>query len=339
MKKKRRRSLLVLVLALGLGLSLYFFKPGTSKKIAKLQFHKEVKEDIVNAGPLGQNVVLWDGDFLSIYDQEGKRKARVDRSRENLKLFIGRDQVYFYRPGDQNLEILDKNGRNEVDLTLEEGIFQVQEEEGQTLVHCKGENYETLYLVQGKDLVQIFKTDNFILHFHVLGPEDFAVSELSTSAAGYKTRLYIKNQKMESMDFPNQVSIGLFKDKDRVYLATEQKLIAVKDGESQEVDIPLASGLVYKKGKIYLLHSGIISSYNKKLEEEKKDILSMNAEDFFDNEGSLYATAGGEVAGNLTTKGAFYQALGKEMDKTKVQGDLVVSYQNRQIWVHKLVKE
>ena len=75
------------------------------------------------------------------------------------------------------------------------------------------------------------------------------------------------------------------------------------------------------------------------MEEKGKHILSMNAKDFFDNQGSLYATAEGEVAGNLTDKTVFYKPLGKELDSTQVYKDILVSYQDQNLWVHKLVNQ
>ena len=335
---KKWTKLIILLLALG-GLLTYLVWPKNHVKTTKLLWKKEINGEIQEAKAMDQAVAVWDGDYLYLYDLKGQLLQEVDRSREHLKAQIAQSHIYLYRPGDKMLEILDKNGKTETIVNLKEDLFQVQEEDGQTIIHCKADNHEALYLVKGKTTEQIFQTDNFILQFDVHSKDDFAVSELSTSASGYKTRVYRKDSAMDKFDFPSEVGMGLYKGKKVTYLMTEKQLVKIYKDQVTHVDIPLASGVVFREKEVHILHSGIITSYNKNLEEKGKHILSMNAKDFFDNQGSLYATAEGEVAGNLTDKTVFYKPLGKELDSTQVYKDILVSYQDQNLWVHKLVNQ
>ncbi|EGS31578.1 hypothetical protein HMPREF9130_0165 [Peptoniphilus sp. oral taxon 375 str. F0436] len=335
---KKWTKVIILLLVLG-GILAYLLWPKDHAKTTKLLWKKEINGEIQEARAMDQTIAVWDGDYLYLYDLKGQLLKKLDRSRENLKAQIGQSHIYLYRPGDKMLEILDKNGKTETIVTLKEDLFQVKEEDGQTIIHCKADNHEVLYLVKGKATDQIFKTDNFILQFDVHDKDNFAVSELSTSASGYKTRVYRKDSEMDKFDFPSEVGMGLYKGKKVTYLMTEKQLVKIHKDQISHIDIPLPSGVVFREKEVHILHSGIISSYNKKLEEKGKNILSMNAKDFFDNQGSLYATAEGEVAGNLTDKEVFYQPLGKEMDATHVYKDLVVSYQDQNLWVHQLVNQ
>ena len=335
---KRWMKLLVGLLILG-GILILILGAKPREKTTKLLWKKDINGEIQDLGAMDQTIVVWDGDYLYFYDKKGQLKKKLDRSRENLKVEIGKDHIYLYRPGDNTLEILDKTGKSENVIALKEDFFQVQEEGGQSCIHCKSNTYEVLYLVKGKSVEEIFKTDNHILHFAVHGEDDFAVSELTTSASGYKTRVYRKDKEMTKFDFPSEVSMGIKKKKKNIYLMTEKRLIKIDKEEVDSQDISLPSGVVFRDKDIYILHSGIITRYNSKLEKKDKGVLAMNAKDFFDNQGSLYATSEGEVAGNLMTKGAFYQPLGKEMDGTRVVGDVVVSYQDQSLWVYHLVNK
>lgn len=309
------------------------------KKTAKLKKHINWETEIEDARIIGNRILFWDGDYLVSLDTEGTVKEQVDRMKENLTPFFTENYCFLYDEEMNKLYQYDGKGSPGFTSEIEGELYAVKEQNGNIILHCKGEEGETLYTLNGRgEPESFFKTDNFILSFDVVDPSnDYMVTELSTSAGGYKSTVYIKDGEMKKYDYPSEVIMAAKKEGQDVYLLTEKTLYRMTDSETLQREVPLATAFLVDDGETYLLHSGILTSYNKDLEEGEKIVLAANLDRLQKDEGYLYGTGKGDIGGQLMTEGEFYTRLGPQMEDTRLSGDHVITRRENELWIYELV--
>lgn len=342
--KGRRWWILAFILLVGV-LGLLRLLPGRApvKKVAREIKHLIWESDLEDAEILGDRVVFWDGDYLVSMDFKGKIREKVDHVRESLTAFFTEEGVFLY-DGDLNkLYRYDKEAKLRTVTEPEEGLYNVSATEGTVVLHIKSDQGEALYQLKGNgDTEEFFRTDNFILSYDVVDPRGkFLVTELSTSAAGYKSTLYVKDGEMKKYDFPSEVIMdAAFTGKD-VSFITEKNGYRISGKETIQKEIPIPGAVLFKDEETYLIHSGILSRYDRNWEEdeEKKIVLAANLDRLVENEGYLYGIGKGDIGGQLMTPGEFYLRLGAQMDGTRLKKDHALTFRDHELWLYALVDE
>ncbi|MDO5713096.1 MAG: hypothetical protein Q4Q07_01570 [Tissierellia bacterium] len=310
------------------------------KKTTELKKQITWETDIEKAKIIKDRILFWDGDYLVSLDTDGVVKDKVDHMKENLVPFFTEQYCFLYDSQMNKLYQYDGKATLKNTMDIEGELYNVLEQEGNIILHCKREEGEILYALTGKgELDGFFKTEDFILSFDVKNPfDDYVVSELSTSAAGYKSRVYVKKGDLKKYDYPSEVIMAVSKDKD-IYVLTEKTLYRLTGTETIKKEVPLTTAILVHKDKIYLLHSGILSTYNKDLKEEDKKVLAANLDQLMWINGSLYGKGKGDLGGQLLTESEFYAKLGPQMEEMDISGDFVISKREHELFIFKLVNE
>lgn len=325
-KKSFKRKLVLFFIILLIG---FFLKKNWQWAYEiKPSWEAKVNIDLEDLGILdGGTLVTWDGDVLAFYDKKGKVDHEVDRTAEGQEAYIGHSRVALYDGDLKKVTVFNSRGEETVSYSVEGEVFSVEEQNGNILIFTKQDRGEILYMGdQSGGLEALFQTDHFILDYCVWDSNKYTVAELSNEASGYKTNLYWKEGDLKKEEFPNQVAMEVGYYGDSVLMATEKTLFSVNKDKVLEVEIPLISDIYFNKSGIYLLHSGILSKYNKKLEKVDQGVMTANVNRLDEVKGSLVATGNGELVGNLMGSREFHVQMDRNLKLLKVKDGYMVTY-------------
>ncbi|MDO5037573.1 MAG: DUF5711 family protein [Tissierellia bacterium] len=337
MEKKRRRRFLVLLIIIGV--CFIFFKRSMSlpREVQPL-WEKTLEGDVEEMGILaGDSLVLWNGNILSFYDKKGQLMVEQDHSLERLKAYFGQEWVYLYDKDLKRIYTYSKKGQPGKTLTVPGDLFALKEQNGRALLHIRQENGEVLYMADSQGaLLSLFETEHFILDYEVAADDDFVVAELSNQASGYRTTLFKNDGDFSREEFPMEVAMALGRHKNQVYMLTEKKLYALGEGQIQSVEVPLVSDVLMKEDGIYLLHSGILSKYNFKLDLAKKEVVPANVLKLQDLGQAVYSYGQADMVGNLLGPWEFSVRFPQTADRVLLSKDLLIRCQGRKIYAYGL---
>lgn len=284
------------------------------------------------------NIVTWDGDLLMYYNKHGEFIESQDHTSEGLEVFFGKEKVYLFDETLKKVYIYSNSGKEEPAFFVPGEVFNITSQHGNVIVHIKQGRGESLYLLEGGGgLKPIFETEHFILDYDVLSKHKFAVSELSSQASGYKTTVFYKEHEMLKEEFQSEVSMDLAYIEDNLYMVTEKKLYKFNPEELKFVDIPLISDVQMDKSGIHLLHSGVYSKYNLKLEEVHKEVVPGNVnrlDRLFKDK--VYGSGQTDIVGNLGLENEFYIRLPLRAEHLILQEDQVILFGEDQLQAYDL---
>lgn len=339
MKGNYRKYILLFAIILLIGYFLkknwqwaYDLKPAWSKKVSM---------DVENMAILeGGTLVTWDGDVLNYYDKKGEVKYKVDRTAEGQEAYFGHSKVILYDMDLKKLAVFDEKAKEVVSYSVEGEVFSIDEQNGNILIFTKQDQGEILYMGDSSGgLESIFQTDHFILDFNVVNSKKYAVSELSNEASGYKTVLYWKEGDLKKEEFPNEVAMEIGYYGDSVIMATEKNLFSVNSEEVLETEIPLISDIYLDRSGIYLLHSGFLSKYNKKLERVKHGVVAANVFNLDQMDGSVMAVGNGELLGNIMGPREFQVQLDRNIKLWDIRDGWLLTYGDQELKAYSFKKK
>lgn len=282
-----------------------------------------------------QNRLLtWDGDILRAYDDKGKEVHRADFAMQGLLCTLRKDGAYLYDQDLKKLLVYDGNCKEVGQYPLDGELYDIK---GQTpILHIKGEGFEQLATLDASRGVQsFFQTENFILSWEVDAKGEGVVSELSTSAGGYKTTLYLLGGDGRKIDFPSEVAMGIWSQKNRALVLTEKTLKSVGE-EVEEISVPLSQAAVKTKEGVALFHSGVLTFYDEKLREKKSEILPAHVERLLGEDNRLIAIGPGDVVWDLGGRHESLLRLGSRMDFVDLSKDRLAAIRDRTLTIWSL---
>lgn len=329
--KRFRRYLLLFFIILLIG---FFLKNNWQWAYSvEASWRKPLDLDIEKLAVLDKGVsVTWNGDSLFFYDKNGKVINEVDRTGEGQVAYFGENVAFLYDFDLKKVAVFDSKGKEIASYVVEGEVFSVEQQNGNILIFTKQDRGEILYLGdKAGGLAVLFQTDHFIVDYYVKNTNEFTVSELSNEASGYKTTLYWKEGDLKKEEFPNQVSMEIGYFNKSILMATEKSLFLVTSKEVKEVEIPLLSDIYFDDSGIYLLHSGILSKYNKNLEKVEQRVMTANVTNLDGMNGSIMAQGNGEIIGNLMGSREFRVSLEKNLKLWDLKDGVLLTYVDHQL--------
>ncbi|MCD1146684.1 hypothetical protein LQU94_00960 [Peptoniphilus sp. KCTC 25270] len=332
MRNKQIRRLLLLFIII-IAMAIFLKRNWNWVYTIEPEWQKNVEYDLDEIHILSSNrMVLWDGDTLEFLDKKGETVETVDRTGEGQVAYFGDSKVLLFDGDLRKVTVFDEEGVEEISYTVEGELFAATEQNGNVLLHVKKEKGEILYLGDRSGGLEIlFETDHNILDYEVENSNSFIVSELSNEAGGYKTTLYKNTGEFEKEEFSREVSmeIGFFEGKE--VMVTEKNLYLIDGEEIQSVEIPLMSDVYFGKSKIYLLHSGILTIYNKKLEEIENEAIAANVNQIENMENSIYVHGNNEGIGNPLSPRAFHFRLEENAKIWEMGDNILMTFSDRKV--------
>lgn len=327
--RRRRRILFGLLL---LVVVVIFFLGRGSKKHLEPLAEVELGFDPEAMAFVQNHLLTWDGDILRAFDDQGKEVHRADFAMQGLRCTLRKDGAYLYDQDLKKLLVYDGNCKEVDQYPLEGELYDIKGEN--PILHIKGEGFEQLASLDASRGVQsFFQTENFILSWELDSKGNGVVSELSTSAGGYKTTLYLLGGDGRKIDFPSEVAMGIWSHKHHALVLTEKTLKSVGE-EVEEMTVPLPQAAVKTKEGVALFHSGVLTFYDEKLREKKSEILPAHVERLLREDDRLMALGPGDVLWDLGGRHESLLRLGSRMDFVDLSKDRLAAIRDRtlSIW-------
>lgn len=301
---------------------------GIDTKIAIEDFH------ITN-----QSVLLWGQNTLLIADKEGNIQKKIEHPEENLKAFFTNNYAFLYDEDLGRVYEYSELGELLNTMSLNGQLFSVTYENGNLIFQIHQENSQALYLL-GSDgtLSQVYSSGNKILCHDIYDKQNFSIAELQLSAGGYETLLHISRKgKSYTNNYNHEVAMYVKEDNKNTVMLTNTHLYRITDKEHFVfVDVPNVSDIVVDGRDIYLLHSGILSRYNSKLEETEKKIVAANVNHMEKVSSSIYVSGPSDIGGEIGKAGEFYTRLGYSIDKIEINGLTIGALKDNEVSLYRV---
>ncbi|MDD7362612.1 MAG: hypothetical protein SPI65_05365 [Peptoniphilus sp.] len=339
MNKQTRRFLLFLciIVAVALGIkkiSVFSYK-------AKLMYSVKAKHEITDMDLLkGGELATFDGDRLVFYRGGAKDKKVVDRMGEGQKVFFGEKDAMLYDPNIKKLTVFTPDGRERQSYYVDGELFSAEVQRGVRILHCRYKDGEKLFIASdGGKMTSVFETKNYILDYRFDSAKQFVVTELSNTANGYETTVYVDDgqtdqARMENTEFPMEVAMRIVKTGYPV-VVTEKHIYGIDD-ELKTQTTSIISDIVAHNGKIYTLHSGILSVYDGALNENKRYVMEANVDRLASMKQGLFAYGNREILGRPHTDRPYHIRFSAGQEKLFIKDGYIVAYQHKRIGVYKL---
>lgn len=323
MKIRKNYLVIVLILAiLAIFVLLNFHSFSKNRQIVRIK-GIDTKISIDDFHITNQSVFLWGQNTLLISDKEGNIQKRIDHPDENLKAFFANNFAFLYDEDLGKVYEYSELGELLSTLSVNGKIFSVSYENGNLVFQIHQENSQSLYIL-GSDgaLNQIYSSGNKILCHDIYDKGNYAIAELQLSAGGYQTILHINRQgQTYTNNYNHEVAMFVKNERKNTVMLTNSHLYRITNkGNFAFVDVPNVSDIIVDNSDIYLLHSGILSRYNSKLEETEKRIIAANVNHMQKVSSSIYVYGPSDIGGEIGRAGEFYTRLGYSIDKIEING-------------------
>lgn len=313
----------------------------------RLNHNKEIKkkntiaitENIKDFHISAQSTILWDDKTLYFCDKSGEILKKVTRKEENLEVFFTNNYVFLYDPDIKKLYEYSEFGEHLNTIKMPAEVFNVEYQNKNIIIHAKRKDTEYLYnLKTDGSISEIYKTDNYILTYEIEEPKkNYAVAEITTSANGYKNILtYAIDGEKKVKEVLSEVGLFVCSNKKSTILITDKNIYKFTKEKNLTKKVPNISDVITDGNNLYLLHSGIVSKYNKNLEEKEKYILAANAEKIIKVSNSLYAYGKNDIGGEIGTKNEFYTRLGSLVEKVEINGLTIGALKEGKVTLYKV---
>lgn len=300
---------------------------GIDTKIAVEDFH------ITN-----QSVLLWGQNNLLIGNKEGDIQKKIEGSDEELKVFFANNYAFLYDEDLAKVYQYSELGELLNTIKVPAKVFNISYENGNLVFHIKGEHREHLYLM-GSDgvLSEIYSSENKILCHDILDAKNFVIAELELSATGYQTILnrMVKDEQ-ERTKYNHEVALYVKGIKKSVMLTNEHLYRILDKDKFYSREVPNVSDILVSDRRIYLLHSGILSEYNGKLEEIEKKIIAANVNKMERVSSSIYVYGPSDIGGEIGKPGEFYTRLGYSIEKIEINGLTIGALKDQELNLYRV---
>lgn len=287
-----------------------------------------------------QSIIVWDNKSLYFCDKNGDLFKKVTRKEENLEVFFTNNYAFIYDPDLNKLYEYSELGEHLNTIKVPSKVFNITYQNKNIIIHGKENETEYLYnLKSDGSLEEVFKSDNYILAYDILEPKtNYAIAEIKTSANGYKNIFTsVINKEKKVKEISSEVTLYANSNKRATTFVTDKSIYRFTQDEHKTKEIPNIADVMVDKNNIYLLHSGIISKYNKDLEEKDKYILAANVEKLTKVSSSLYVYGKNDIGGEIGTKNEFYTKLGSSVEKVEINGLTIGALKEGRVSIYKIV--
>lgn len=338
MKKGIKRTILLLLIIIAILFGIKRF--GLLPYKAELLYGKKTEYEIAKMEILDKGILAtWDGDRLMFIGTNGKTISTVDRTAEGQEVFFGDADAMLYDKDVDKLVVFGPDGKEKASYALDGELFRAEMQNGVRLLHIRYDDGERLFVAEDSgSLSPIFETKNFILDFAVQSRDRFAVSELSDTANGYKTTVFVSEEgdarKMEKTEFPMEVSMRLV-PYDFPVVVTEKHLYGIQD-ELITKSVPILSDVCVYRGNIYTLYSGILGKRDKRLEETKQYLMGANVNRLAPMPQGLFAYGNREILGNVHAEKPYKLRFAENPDTLSLRDGFIAAYGEKSISVYAL---
>ena len=314
----------------------------------RLNHNKEIKKELTigitdsakDFHISSQSTMLWDDKTLYFCDKSGEPFKKITRKEENLTVFFTNNYAFIYDPDIKKLYEYSELGEHLNTIKVPAEVFNVEYQNKNIIIHAKRNGTEYLYnLKTDGSLNEAYKTDNYILTYDIEEPKkNYAVTEITTSANGYKNILtYAIDGEKKTKEALSEVGLFVCSNKKSTTLITDKNIYKFTKDENITKKVPNISDVISDGNNLYLLHSGIISKYNKNLEETEKYILAANVEKIIKVSNSLYAYGKNDIGGEIGTRNEFYTRLGSSVEKVEINGLTIAALKEGRVSIYKVV--
>lgn len=287
-----------------------------------------------------QSIMIWDNKTIYFCDKNGDLFKKINRKEENLQVFFTNNYAFLYDQDLKKLYEYSELGEHINTIKMPSEVFNIQYQNKNIIIHTKDKDTEYLYNLKSDGAVEeVYKTDNYILTYDILEPKiNYAVAEIKTSANGYKNVFTsVINKEKKVKEISSEVALYANSTKKDSTFVTDKTIYKYTTDEKITREIPNVTDVISDKNNIYLLHSGIISKYNKNLEEKEKFILAANVEKLTKVSSSIYVFGKNDIGGEIGTRNEFYTKLGTSVEKVEINGLTVAALKEGKVTVFKIV--
>lgn len=287
-----------------------------------------------------QSIMVWDNKTLYFYRKDGELFKKVTKKEDDMSVFFANNYAFIYDKDLKKLYEYSELGEHLNTIKFPVDVFNIKYQNKNIIIHGKTNDGEILYkLKTDGSFEEIYKTSNFILAYDIEDTsKDYIVTEITTSANGYKNTIVgLLNGEKIYKDFQSEVGLSVNISKGAIILVTDKNLYRINNEESIHKDIPNISDVLVEGNKTILLHSGIISVFNKKLEEKHKYIIAANVDKLAKVSSSIYVYGKNDIGGEIGTKNEFYTRLGTSVDKIEINGLTIGALKDNKVTIYKIV--
>ena len=127
--------------------------------------------------------------------------------------------------------------------------------------------------------------------------------------------------------------------KSTLALTNENIYRYLTNGEFYVSEVPNISDIAVDGRNTYLLHSGILSKFNFKLEETDKKIIAANVDKIDLVSDSLYVHGPSDIGGEIGRAGEFYKRLGYSIEKIEIEGLTIGMLRDNELNLYKITNK
>ena len=334
--KKRIGLFLFIIIAASLGIKGKSLLPCKADAL----FQVKTDQEILNMSILkGGVLATFDGDRLAFYDRQGRKKT-VDRLGEGQKAFFGESDAMLYDEDVDKVAVFGEDGKEKQSYRIDGTLFNARVQEGTRIFHCRYDDGEKLFVAtDGGGLTEVFQTKNYILDYRFDSSKSFVVTELSNAANGYKTTVYREEGKgdrgaMASTEFPMEVAMRMVMGKYPV-VVTEKHLYGL-DKELITQKTPILSDVTMYKGRLYSLHSGLLSVYDGKLREKKHYLMEANVDRLAVMNEGLFAYGNREILSRPMSSAPVHIRFDDNQEKLLLKDGYLAAYEHKHVAFYRL---
>ncbi|WP_071027962.1 hypothetical protein [Peptoniphilus raoultii] len=323
MKIKKNHLLMIIFL-----LILFIYIIGNRSNFTKTRTIERIKgmntqSPIEDFHITNKSVFLWGNNTLYLCDKEGNILKKIERDDDKLQNYFINNYAFLYEEDLKRVYQYSEYGELLNTIVVPGKILNISYENSNTVFHIEDKDKEILYVL-GNDnsLSELYSTGNRILAHNLIDKNNFAVGEMQISANGYKSLLNLSKKGVNEQKTLNNEVVMFIKAEGNSFLAlTNENLYRYIDKENfYTAKIPNITDIAVNGKITYLLHSGILSKYNYKLEETEKKIIAANVNKIKLISGSVYVLGPSDIGGEIGKGGEFYRRLGYSIEKIEIEG-------------------
>lgn len=339
MEFKRKHFFVGLILIFVVVIIVTIFGDNNKKRTVVRLKGVSVVEPIKDFNINNKSVFIWADPVLYISDKEGNILKKVQLDGEDVEAFFVDNSAYLYEKDLGKVQVYSEMGEPLSTIKITGEIFNISYENANVVFHIKDEGKEKLMTLEnGTTLSEIYETGNEILTHDIKAKDDYSVAELVTHANGYTSVVYrVDGDSKYKKELAHEIVMFLNNAKGSTLFLTDQKIYRLIDDEKiYEEDVPNISDIFIDGRKTYILHSGVISEYNYKLQAEDKHIIAANVNHMTSVSGSIYVYGPSDIGGEIGTSGEFYTRLGYSLDKMQINGLTIGALRNGELNFYKV---
>lgn len=299
-----------------------------------------VTEPIKDFNINNKSVFVWADPVLYISDKEGNIIKKVHRDDEDIEAFFVNNYAFLYEKDLGKVHMYSELGEPLSTIEIKGEVFNISYENANVIFHIIDEDKEKLLMLNNDTtLTEVYETGNQILTYDIDTEENYSVSELVTHANGYTSLVYRFNgEEKYKKELAHEIVMFVNHSKNSTLFLTNQKLYRLIDDENiYTSDVPNISDILVDGRKTYLLHSGIITEFNYKLNPVDKRIIAASVNHMENVSGSLYVYGPSDIGGEIGTRGEFYTRLGYSLDKMQINGLTIGALRNGELNLYRVI--